>query len=171
MVAVRRAYPPGVRPAHLIAVYAAIAALAGCDSGDGGGDDADRPKAAPPATEREGTASDEGRLIRDWLGALNRGDYDHAATFFVPGAVIDQGIPYRLRDRAAARLWNSGLPCRADLIEVEDEGKRVLASFRLRAGPGGPCAGIVKVRFAFRGGRFSEFRQLPGEEPEPGETV
>ena len=84
------------------------------------------------------------------------------------GALIDQGIPYRLRDRAAARLWNSGLPCRADLTKVEDEGAKVLASFRLRAGPGGPCAGIVKVRFAFRDGRFSEFVQLPGEEPRAG---
>ena len=160
-----------MRPAHLIAVLAVVAALSGCDAGDGDADE--REAARPPATEREGTRtrSDEGRLIRDWLGALNRGDYDHAATFFVPGALIDQGIPYRLRDRAAARRWNSALPCRADLIKVEDEGAKVLASFRLRAGPGGRCTGIVKVRFAFRDGRFSEFVQLPGEEPEPGETI
>jgi hypothetical protein len=165
----RRAYPPGVRPARLIAVCAVIAALSGCDSGS---DEADKPEAArPPATERDGTHSDKGVLIRDWLGALDRGDYDHAATFFAPGALVDQGVPYRLRDRAAARLWNSGLPCRADLIEVEDEGERMLASFKLRTGPGGPCKGVVKVRFAFRDGRFSEFVQLPGEEPEPGETT
>jgi hypothetical protein len=166
---VRRAYPPGVRPAHLIAVCAVVAALSGCDSGEDG---TDKPEAArPPATERDGTHSAEGVLIRDWLGALDRGDYDHAATFFAPGALVDQGVPYRLRDRAAARLWNSGLPCRADLIEVEDEGERVLASFKLRAGPGGPCKGIVKVRFAFRSGRFSEFRQLREDEPRSGETV
>jgi hypothetical protein len=122
-------------------------------------------------SDREGTKSDEGRLIRDWLGALNNGDYGHAADFFAPRALVDQGIPYRLPNRAAAKLFNSGLPCRADLVEVEDEGERVLATFRLRDGPGGSCDGFVRVRFAFRDGRFSEFRQLEQDPPTPGETV
>ncbi len=115
--------------------------------------------------------TDEGRVIRDWLGALNNSDYGHAADFFAPRALVDQGIPYRLRDRMAARLFNSGLPCRADLVEVDDEGERVLATFKLRNGPGGSCDGFVKVRFAFRDGRFSEFRQLEQEAPAPGEAV
>jgi hypothetical protein len=144
-----------VRPAHLIAVVAVVAALAGCDSGSDG----------------ESTASDEGRLIRDWLGALNAGDYGHAADFFAPRALVDQGIPYRLRNRAAAKLFNSGLPCRGELVEVKDEGERVLATFRLRDGPGGSCDGFVRVRFAFRDGRFSEFRQLEQDPAAPGETI
>jgi hypothetical protein len=145
-----------VRPAHLIAICALLAVLAGCDSG---------------SDDERGTVSDQGRLIRDWLGALDNGDYGHAADFFAPRALVDQGIPYRLRNRAAARLFNSGLPCRADLVEVDDEGERVLATFRLRDGPGGSCDGFVKVRFAFRNDRFSEFRQLEQEEPAPGETI
>jgi hypothetical protein len=154
-----------VRQARLIVICAVALAVPGCDSGD---DEGDRTAAErPPAAARQGTASAEGRLIRDWLGALNNGDYGHAADFFAPDALIDQGVPYRLPDRAAARLWNSGLPCRADLVKVEREGKRVLASFRLRAGPGGSCRGIVKVRFGFRGERFSEFLQLPNERPSP----
>jgi hypothetical protein len=144
-----------VRPAHLIAVLALLAILTGCDSG----------------SDEHGTKTDEGRLIRDWLMALNSGDYGHAADFFAPRALVDQGIPYRLPGRAAARLFNSGLPCRGELVEVEDEGERVLATFRLRDGPGGACDGFVRVRFAFRGGRFSEFRQLEQEAPEPGGTV
>jgi hypothetical protein len=144
-----------VRPAHLIAVVTLVAALAGCDSG----------------SDEDGTGSDQGRLIRDWLGALNNGDYGHAADFFAPRALVDQGIPYRLRSRAAAELFNSGLPCRADLVEVEDEGERVLATFRLRDGPGGSCDGFVRVRFAFRDGRFSEFRQLEQDSPPPSETI
>jgi hypothetical protein len=52
-----------------------------------------------------------------------------------------------------------------------DEGERVLATFRLRDGPGGSCDGFVRVRFAFRDDRFSEFRQLEQEAPEPGETI
>jgi hypothetical protein len=145
-----------VRPARPIAVCAVLIALAGCDSGSG---------------DENGTKSDEGVLIRDWLMALERGDYGHAADFFAPGALIDQGIPYRLRNRAAARLFNSGLPCRADLVEVDDEGERVLATFRLRNGPGGSCDGFVKVRFAFRDGRFSEFLQLEQEPAGPGGPV
>jgi hypothetical protein len=144
-----------VRPAHLILICALLVVPAGCDSG----------------SDEHGTKSDEGRVIRDWLLALENGDYDHAADFFAPRALIDQGIPYRLRNRAAARLFNSGLPCRADLVEVEDDGARVLATFRLRDGPGGSCDGFVKVRFGFHDGRFSEFLQLEQEPPAPGETV
>ena len=145
-----------MRPAHLIALVALLAVLAGCDSG---------------SSNEHGTKTDEGRLIRDWLMALNNGDYNHAADFFAPRALVDQGIPYRLRGRAAAKLFNSGLPCRGELVEVDDEGERVLATFRLRDGPGGSCDGFVKVRFAFRHGRFSEFRQLEQEPAPPGETI
>jgi hypothetical protein len=145
-----------VRPARPIAVCAVLIALVGCDSG---------------SVDETGTKSDEGVVIRDWLMALERGDYGHAADFFAPGALIDQGIPYRLRNRAAARLFNSGLPCLADLVEVDDEGERVLATFRLRNGPGGSCDGFVKVRFAFRDGRISEFLQLEQEPPGPGGPV
>ena len=49
--------------------------------------------------------------------------------------------PFRLPNSAAARIFNEGLPCHADLIALEDEGAKVLATFRLRAGPGGPCDG------------------------------
>jgi SnoaL-like domain len=138
-----------------MAVVALLAVLAGCDSG---------------SSDEHGTKTDEGRLIRDWLMALNNGDYGHAADFFAPRALVDQGIPYRLPGRAAARLFNSGLPCRGELVEVEDEGERVLATFRLRNGPGGSCDGFVMVRFAFRDGRFSEFIQLE-QERRPGETI
>jgi hypothetical protein len=123
------------------------------------------PEALRPPTQR-GAAYEE-RVISGWLLALGREDYDGAAYYFAPGALIDQGEPYRLRGPSAARIFNASLPCRADLADVEDEpGPRSLASFRLRAGPGGPCSGIVKVRFTIRKGKFTEWRQLP-EEPEP----
>ena len=109
-------------------------------------------------------------MIRGWLLALQRDDYDGAAAFFARGALIDQGEPYRLRGPSAARIFNASLPCRADLAGVEDErGPRSLASFRLREGPGGPCSGMVKVRFTIRRGRFTEWRQLP-EQPEAPES-
>jgi hypothetical protein len=107
----------------------------------------------------------EGRVIRGWLLALDRQDYEQAAYYFAPGAIIDQGHPYRLRDQSAARAFNASLPCRADLVDLKHERGRVLASFRLRRGPGGDCSGVVKVRYTIRKGKFTEWRQLPSEEP------
>jgi hypothetical protein len=85
--------------------------------------------------------------------------------------LIDQGHPYRLRDESAARAFNASLPCRADLIHLEHEVRTVLASFRLRRGPGGPCTGVVKVRYTIRDGKFMEWRQLPSKEPPAGDPA
>jgi hypothetical protein len=141
-------------------LLAATALIGGCS-----GDDDDDPEPLPPP-QQSGPAYEE-RVIRGWLLALERDDFDGAAYYFARGAVIDQGEPYRLKSRSAARIFNASLPCRADLTDVEDEpGPKALASFALRRGPGGPCSGIVKVRFTIREGKFTEWRQLP-EQPEP----
>ena len=143
---------------------AALALLAGCDEEPGSRQD-------EPSAPKSGLRSPEGRMIRDWLGALKRGDYGHAASFFAPGALIDQGRPFRLPDRAAARLFNAGLPCSAELVALTDEGDTVLASFRLSAGPGGPCEGRVRVRYTIEHGRFTEWRQLAQPPPAEGPVV
>jgi len=93
---------------------------------------------------------------------LNAGDYRRAASFFAEGAIIEQGGEIRLRDRAAAIAFNRSLPCRATVTEVEDEKETVLATFRLRQGDGPEqvCGGIARVRFKFKDGKFSEWRQL-----------
>jgi hypothetical protein len=150
-----------VRPALLTAFVAALAALAGCDSD---------PPRAEQAQARQRFSYEE-RVIRGWLLALERMDYDGAAYYFAPGALIDQGEPYRLRNQSAARAFNAGLPCRADLTGARDEGPTVLASFRLRRGPGGACSGTVRVRFTIREGKFREWRQLPEEPPPAGEPA
>jgi hypothetical protein len=144
----------------VLVLVAALVLLGGCDEDE----PADDP--LPPPTQRG--AEYEKRVIRGWLLALQRDDYDGAAYFFARGALIDQGDPYRLRGQAEARIFNASLPCRADLAGVKDEpGPRSLASFRLREGPGGPCSGIVKVRFTIRNGKFTEWRQLPEEPGQP----
>jgi hypothetical protein len=123
----------------------AIAFAAGC------GDD-------PP---EGGIHSPDGVMIRDWLMAVAHYDFSHAAEFFAPGAIIDQGHPFRLPDAAAAREFNAGLPCHAKLIGLEEEdGPKVLATFRLSPGPGGACKGKVQVRYTIRDGKFTEWRQL-----------
>ena len=142
----------------------ALALMAGCDS--------DSPPAKQErAQEQTQRFTHEERVIRGWLLALGREDYDGAAYYFAPGALVDQGEPYRLKNQAAARTFNASLPCRADLTQTKDEGPTVLASFSLREGPGGPCSGVVQVRFTIRDGKFREWRQLP-ERPEPaGEPI
>jgi hypothetical protein len=161
------------RAAPLLAVVLALAGVAVLVAvlvldGDDGEVTAETRPLPPP--EQSG-AEYEQRVIRGWLLALNRDDYTGAADYFAIGAIVDQGEPFRLSSAAAARIFNAGLPCRADLAGVEDEpGPKSLASFRLREGPGGPCSGIVKVRFTIRKGKFTEWRQLP-EEPEPAGPV
>lgn len=135
------------------ALVLALLLVAGCDSQE-----------APRAPS---SAVNEKRVVRQWIAALNKGDYAQAARYFAEGAIVDQGRPIKLRDAAAARIFNASLPCRADLTKVEDEpGPKALASFALRAGPGGPCDGTVRVRVTIEDGRFTEWRQLP-EAPEP----
>ena len=104
-----------------------------------------------------------GRVIRGWLLSLERQDYEQAAYYFAPNALIDQGRPYRLKTKSEAFSFNAGLPCRADLIRLNGGGHahHVLATFKLRKGPGGPCSGLVKVRYTIQKGKFTEWRQLP----------
>jgi hypothetical protein len=139
--------------AAIVVLVLALALVAGCDSEE-----------APSEPSR---AAIEKRVVRQWISALNKGDYKQAARYFAKGAIVDQGQPIKLPDAAAARIFNASLPCRATLTRVEDEpGPKALASFALRAGPGGPCDGAVQVRVTIEDGRFTEWRQLP-EAPEP----
>lgn len=136
----------------ILAVLAcALWGLASCGGSDGDQDDAD--------------------AVRGWIGAMNAERYDDAAGYFAENAVVDQGPTFRLPDRAAAENFVRGLPCHADLTEVRDEGPTVLGTFRLRAGPGGPCSGTVRVRFTVRDGRFTEWRQLPGPDEFTGPPI
>ena len=125
---------------------------------------------SPSSTRLRSAARTRSASIRGWSAALNRGDYDEAAGFFARGAVVEQVREFRLRDRKAAEQFNRSLPCRADVTDVERQGGSVVAAFRLKpgAGPAAACGGDARVRFRFRDGRFSEWRQLT--EPEPGNS-
>ena len=138
----------GMRPACLAALALVLMAPVACDPASS------KPKHDPLHTY-------EGRVIRGWLLALERQDYEQAAYYFAPGAIIDQGRPFRLKTANQARNFNASLPCRAELIALRDEGRRVLATFQLHEGPGGGCSGLVKVHYTIREGKFTEWRQLP----------
>lgn len=130
----------------------AVLALAGCSS------DSPDPPAKPDPLHTY-----NGRVIRGWLLSLERQDYGQAAYYFAPNALIDQGRPYRLKTKSDAFAFNASLPCRADLIAMRGGGHatHVLATFRLRRGPGGKCSGLTRVRYTIRNGKFTAWRQLP----------
>ena len=134
-----------------LCVAVVLLALAGCDN-------------SPPG-KPDPLRSYDGRVIRGWLLALERQDYEQAAYYFAPNALIDQGRPFRLRSAKEAIGFNAALPCRADLVRLLGGGAHVLATFRLHAGPGGPCSGLVRVRYTIRKGKFTEWRQLPDASP------
>lgn len=133
----------------LAAVAAALLSV-GCGGGDENG-------------------GDEERAIRDWSAAVNAGRYERAASFFVDGAIVEQAREIRLENRKDAIAFNSSLPCKADVTDVDDEGRTVIAAFRLRGGPAGGCdGGSARVRFRFRDGKFIEWRQLGEPQAPPG---
>jgi hypothetical protein len=141
-----------------LVVAVVLLALSGCNSSS---DD--------PGEKPDPLHTYNGRVIRGWLLSLERQDYEQAAYYFAPNALIDQGRPYRLRTKSDAFAFNAGLPCRADLIRLKGGGHahHVLATFRLRAGPGGPCSGLTRVRYTIQKGKFTEWRQLPDEPSGP----
>jgi hypothetical protein len=135
-----------------LSVAVVLLALAGCNS---------------PSIEKRSDPlhTYNGRVIRGWLLSLDRQDYTQAAYYFAPNALIDQGRPYRLRTQSDAFAFNASLPCRAELVRMQGGGHahHVLAVFRLREGPGGPCSGLTRVRYTIEKGKFTEWRQLPDE--------
>lgn len=137
---------------------AAVALAAVVAAGCGG--------SSSPAPNRSDRA-----VISGWIGALNAHDYRRAAAYFARGAIVDQGRPIALPDRAAAIAFNRSLPCRGHLTSVKDEGKTSLGTFALVSGSGGPgsnCDGSARVRFTIRHGHFTVWRQLPEPPPAKG---
>ena len=99
-----------------------------------------------------GIRSYEGRVIRGWLLALDRGDYGEAAHYFSPPERSSTRRPRRLRDESAARAFNASLPCRAKLAALEDEAARCSPRSSSARALGGSCSGQVRVRYTIRNG-------------------
>ena len=155
----------------LVCALALVFALAftGCSVGGDEDSDAPRTRAGSPTPDEPGA---EARAIRAWSAALNRGDFARAASHFARNALVEQTAVLRLPTREAAIAFNRSLPCRADVTDVKRRGSTVVAAFRLRPGDsrGGGCSGAARVRFRFRGDKFTEWRQLP-EPTAPGGVI
>lgn len=162
-----------------LALLAALA-IAGCG---GGGDHKSSASAKTTATTTKertapreapaspGKAPSDAAAIRDWIRSLNAGEYDRAASYFARNAIVEQVSEMRLPNHQAAVDFLRGLPCRADVTTIKDEGPTSLASFKLRRGPGGPCKGSARVRFKIKRGKFTEWRQLAEPTAPPGTSA
>ena len=152
--------------ATALAILAA-GAIAGCGgSGDGGGEEAEIPGGADP---------DEARVIEEWSSALRGGDVEGAAGYFELPSVAQNGTPpLALRTREAVVEFNRALPCGAELIEAEPDGRYTIATFELteRPGPGDCGTGVgetARTAFVIEDGLIREWRRVPDETlPEPG---
>ena len=128
------------------------------------------------------TQADAERLrpvLAGWADALRRSDAAAAARFFRVPAVIAQPTtqPRELRTPDEVLAFNASLPCGAQLLEVQHDGRFVVGTFRLTERPGSTCANtgdLVRVAFVIRRRRFTEWYQVadargavPGPEERP----
>ena len=142
--------------------------IAGCGGSGKKQTSQSQPAPKPPPASVAVRKGDE-RVIRAWNKAENAGNYKRAARYFAPRAIVIQSYVLQLTNQHFAELWNSGLPCRADITSVEGEQAATVAGFKLREGPAGKCkeGGTARVRFTIRGGLIRQWRQLPESEEPP----
>jgi limonene-1,2-epoxide hydrolase len=123
------------------------------------------PDGVPTSPDGPAPAGSE-RVIRTWLAAVRRADFEAAADTFARGAKVQNGGPVaRLRTRAEAVLWNSALPCGAMLTSARGARGYAVVQFRLTDRRGAPCGsgrgapayGAIRVR----DGRIVEWYRLP----------
>lgn len=132
-----------------MARIAALALLLALAAGCGGG----------------GERRDPESVVRAWSDAINRADDDAAADLFAPDArIIQGGVEATLPDHAAARRWNSGLPCSGTIVDLSVDGDAVTATFVLGERPGHACDGDgaeASVLIRVESGRIVLWHQTP----------
>jgi len=154
----------------LAAALAAALLIGGCGGDDGDAEDAGGESSA--AIETPGDADPEkARVIREWSEALRGGDIEAAAEYFDIPSIVQNGTPpLPLTSREELIAFNEGLPCGAELVTAEDEGRYTVATFELteRAGAGECGDGVgatARTAFAIRDGLIVEWRRVPSEDP------
>jgi hypothetical protein len=111
-------------------------------------------------------------VIRAWAMAVRHHDYKQAEALFAVPSIIDNGKRIRVSRRAEVDVFDRTLPCGAVVTGTAPSGPdRVLATFKLVAGPGGPCKGKAQVRFRIEKGHITEWvRTASGPPPDSVET-
>jgi hypothetical protein len=114
-------------------------------------------------------------VLAGWAAAVRRGDPDRAARYFAVPVIVAQSMTVELQTREQVRRFNDELPCGARLLEVQQDGRYVVGTFRLTERAGRRCAAageLTRVAFVIRRRHFTEWRQVPdrpGAPPGPDE--
>lgn len=142
--------------AHRASLGALIAlAVAGC----GGSTDAEKPEATPQP-------SADAKVVKRWTDAVRTRDYKTAADVFALPSTIENGVKVRATKRAEVDIFNRSLSCGSFLTGTTPAGGgRILATFRLVRGPGGPCKGKAQVRLRIEDGRITEWIRIDSGPP------
>lgn len=114
------------------------------------------------------------RVIVAWSKALSEGDIKSAAGYFAIPSVAENGPALlRIRNQGQARLFNSSLPCGAEVIRAETQGTFTTATFRLSERPGEGFCGIggeeatAETSFVIEDGKITEWRRVDTNVPKP----
>ena len=149
-----------MRPLIALTTLAAVAMVAlGC-----GSDDEPEGSDVPGGADPEAT-----RVIEDWATALREGDVEAAAEYFELPSIAQNGTPpLELESREEVVLFNRALPCGAELIRAEEDGRFTVATFELteRPGPGECGAGVgneAKTAFVIEDGLITEWIRAADE--------
>jgi limonene-1,2-epoxide hydrolase len=168
--AISKRHPPVVPQAvPLPALVLALAlvstlALAGC--GTDGEVTVSAESAGTTSSEVAGDADPaDVEVIDEWARTLAAGDADGAARLFAIPSVAQNGLLYPIDDFADARRFNASLPCGGELVEAQDEGNFVVATFVLRERPGAGTCGdgtgeTATTAFVIEDGRIVEWRRV-----------
>ena len=136
-------------------------------AGCGGGDDEDT-ESVPG-----GADPDEVEVIEGWADDLRAGEVEAAADHWKIPSVAQNGTPaIELTNRKAVIAFNEALPCGAELIEAETQGKYTVATFELTERPGkGECGAgtgeTARTAFVIEDGKIVEWRRAADELVEP----
>ncbi len=104
-------------------------------------------------------------VIDQWARTLAGGDVDAAADFFAIPSVAENGILLEIEEEADARKFNAALPCGAELIRAETQGKFTTATFELTERPGAGVCGsgtgnTAQTAFVIEDGLIVEWRRV-----------
>ncbi len=145
-----------------LALILLIGGLAGC----GGGDTDETADRVPGGADPEAV-----EVIEGWADDLRAGEIDAAADRWGVPSVAQNGTPpLELTSRDDVIAFNESLPCGAELIRAERQGKFTVATFELteRPGPGkcGPGTGeTARTAFVIEDGKIVEWLRAADEAP------
>ncbi|MFL5907008.1 MAG: hypothetical protein ACJ75Z_05380 [Solirubrobacterales bacterium] len=152
----------------IAALAAGIVALSGCGS-------------EGSSTVSGGADADAVGVIKAWADELRAGDVEAAAERFQIPVIVQNGTPpLRLTNRSEVVGFNKTLPCGAELIRAEREGRFTVATFRLTERPGPGRCGVgtdetARTAFVIHNDRITEWRRVadqpPGEQAPQGPVI